>query len=415
MRDRRVVIIGGGFAGISVAKRLVPYGAKVLDITVIDERPAHVYTPWLYEVASAVTPKDGGANIGRARSAADIPYKKLPGFHRVRFRNEHVESIDKSAKQVVCKGGQTIPYDILVVAVGATSFDFGVPGVKTHALSLKTAEDATHIAKQFAALLHDVKEGRLGRGTIVIVGGGANGVELTGEVASVRAKFLQERKLDPGKVRILLCNSGPELVPMFPKPVRRSVERRLKNLHVEVMNNVAVTSVAAGMVETKTASIPCDLLVWAAGVASRPEPAVWKLPVNDRGRILVDDAFAVQGCENIFALGDCAARYDARTKQPDPQSAQVACAQAPFVARNILRTISKQPLAPFKVPTWQVLLAVGGKFGVGSVFGVAVAGRFAYLMRRLVDLKYFISVFPPIASFKTWYYGVEIYAENDPR
>lgn len=247
--------------------------------------------------------------------------------------------------------------------------------------------------------------------TITVVGAGANGVELVAEMAAVRKVFCEAQHLDPARIRLILCDSGSEPVSMFPPSVRAGVSRRLQDLSVEFFGKTTVKEISAGEIRAGQLVVPFDLLVWSAGVKSRKEPGeVWGLPVNERGRIRVSSTFLVEGKKNIFSLGDAAAREGER---PDPQSAQAASAQAPYVAKNILAALAGKDLTPFKNKGWQTLLAVGGSFGVGRVFGIPISGRFAFYLRRLVDLKYFLSVFPVNHALILWYRGVEVYGEND--
>lgn len=408
----RVVIVGGGFGGVSVARQLARRTSrKDLEIVIIEEREEHVYTPWLYEVATAMSPVHAETFVRRARRRASVPFFHFPGFQGIRIIKAKVANIAPDGTYVVCDDGTTIKADVIVLATGSLTNDFGIAGVTTFASPLKTPKEAEHIAIQFRTLLRDLEQGRIERATVAVVGAGANGVELIAEMAAVKKIFCTVQEIDPARMRLVLCDSGAEPVGMFPASVRKGVSKRLRRLGVEFFGKTTVKEVAAGEIRAGEITLPFDLLVWSAGVKSRKEPGeVWGMPVNERGRIRVANTFLVEGKRNMFALGDAAARAGER---PDPQSAQAASAQAPYVARNILAFLAGKELTEFKNKKWQTLLAVGGSYGVGQVFGVPLSGRIAFYLRRLVDLKYFLSVFPMRHAVLLWYRGVEVYGEND--
>lgn len=397
---------------MSVARQLARRTSrKDLEIVIIEERDEHVYTPWLYEVATAMSPVHAETFVRRARRRASVPFFHFPGFQGIRIIKAKVANITSDGTHVTCSDGTTVRADVVVLAVGSLTNDFGIAGVATFASPLKTPKEATHIALQLRRLLRDIEENRIERATVAVVGAGANGVELVAEMAAVRKIFCDVQGLDPARMRLVLCDSGSEPVGMFPPGVRRGVSKRLRALGVEFFGKTAVKEVVAGEIRAGEITLPFDLLVWSAGVRSRREPGeVWGMPVNERGRIKVANTFRVEGKKNMFALGDAAARAGER---PDPQSAQAASAQAPYVAQNILAFLAGKELREFKNKKWQTLLAVGGSYGVGQIFGVPLSGRMAFYLRRLVDLKYFISVFPVRHAVILWYRGVEVYGEND--
>lgn len=407
---KRVVVVGGGFGGASVARQLVKSSwTKRAEIVLIDERAAHEYTPWLYEEATAIS-EQGESHIRRAHKRVCIPFARFPGLEKVRFIHAKVSDIARNGSHVVLENGTTLSADVIVVGVGAQVNDFDISGVKIHATTLKTSKDAEHIAQRLRSILRELVERHRARATVVVVGAGANGVELAAEIAEVRKTFLEAYAMDHTQVRIVLCDAGPEPVGMFPKAVRTRVRRRLKKLGVEFFGKTVIHEVTAKEVCAEGCAIPYDLLIWSAGVKSRKEPAeVWGLPVNERGRIRVNDTFVIEGKKNMFALGDAAMRGESR----DPQSAQVASAQAPYVAKNILAYFEGKELRAFPKKQWQVLLAVGGSYGVGRIAGISLKGRGAFWLRRLVDAKYFLSVLPIMHAWRMWYRGGEIYGEHD--
>ena len=408
----RVIIVGGGFAGVSVARQLAKRSSrKAVEIVLIDERSEHVYTPWLYEVATAFSPVRAERVVRRVRTRASIPFAQFPGYGDIRITQKRVAHIDKHTAQITYEDGTTIRGDVLVLAVGSLANDFDIPGVRSYTHMLKTPKDAEQISVRFERLLNDIAHHRIDAANIVVVGAGANGVELAGEIAMVRRRCAQLWDFDESRVRVTLCDSHNEPVYMFPRSVRTRVARRLTKLGITFEANAVVREITPGEVHTAKKSIPFDIALWSAGVKSQKEPGeIWGLAVNARGRVRVDATFRVLGSEKIFALGDAAVRES--DSGNDPQSAQAASAQAHYVAKNILAFLAGKTLVPFVPRTWQTLLAVGGAYGVGSIFGIPVWGRFAFYLRRLVDLKYFLSVFPLVSAGILWYRGVNVYGKN---
>jgi NADH:ubiquinone reductase (H+-translocating) len=406
---QRVLIVGGGFGGVRVACALAKHTSrKDVEIVLIDEREAHVYTPWLYEIATAITPVRSEVAVRRARLRATVPFSWLSG---VRIIHARVMSVAADGSHVVCADGTSLRADVIVLAVGSLTNDFGIPGVTTFAEQLKTPEEADHIARNLQRLFHDVAEERIPHATVVVGGAGANGVELVAEIAAVRNAYMQQAERDPSQVRLVLCDTSDEPVKMFPPVVRKDVAKRLHALGVEFFGKTAIREVRAGEIRAENITLPYDMLIWSAGVKSRREPGeVWGLPVNERGRIRVASTFLVEGKKNIFALGDAAAREGV---SPDPQSAQAASVQGFTVAKNVLALLRGDHLQSFKHSSWQTLLAVGGSYGVGRIFGLPIQGRIAFWVRRGVDIKYFFSFLSVRQLMRLWYRGGERYGEHD--
>ena len=277
-----VVIVGAGFGGLAVAKRLA---AVPVDVTLIDRQNHHLFQPLLYQVATA----------GLSPAEIAWPIRQLVRRQRnTRVLMGEVTSID-TARKVVMLGDGPIAYDWLVLATGAAHGYFGHEEWAVHAPGLKDLDDATGIRRRLLLAFERAEMtsspdlcARLL--TIAIVGGGPTGVEMAGAVAELarRALATDFREIDPKQTRVLLLEAGPRLLPSFPEELSRYTEGALQRLGVEVRLGKAVTRCGAGGVALGDESIEAGTIIWAAGVKASPA-ARWLGVTGDRaGRVPVD-------------------------------------------------------------------------------------------------------------------------------
>lgn len=340
-RRPRVIIVGAGFAGLTVAKRL----AKApVDITLIDRENHHLFQPLLYQVATA------------GLSPADIawPIRGLVRHQRnTRVLLGAVTGVDRVRKRVIM-GGRNIAYDVLVLATGATHGYFGNDNWAAHAPGLKAIDDATEIRRRLllaferAEMESDARE-RERLLTIVIVGGGPTGVEMAGAVVELAHKALAAdfRAIDPQQTRVLLVEAGPRLLPSFPESLSRHAEQALRRHGVDVRLKQAVTRCAATGVTLGDENVPAGTVIWAAGIAASPA-AGWLAVTGDRcGRVSVGSDLRPPGMDDVFVIGDTALAHDVVGK-PLPGIAPVAKQQGAYVAEAIqARLTGKAEPPPF--------------------------------------------------------------------
>ncbi len=415
MTQTRIVIVGGGFGGFSVARRLVRSSvSNRIAVTIVDPSSASVYTPWLYEVASGGILDD--SLRGDLVRATDI---MLDRFSGIRFRRCAMQSIDPVMRNVVCADGSAIPYDICVLAVGSVSHDFGIPGAKQFATDLKRTSDALMIRTELSNIMQDTsaKQRR-----IVIAGAGANGTEFAAECASTIRALEKRGALSARSVEVMLIDSGNEPLKMLSPFLRKKTQARLRDLGVVLRMNTALANVAEhsvglkrivkGVPAEKIETVSCEYCVTALGVKMPEIVASLPFERHPKGRILVDDALRTLEYRDIFVLGDAA--YVKEGKYPDPQTAQVAVEQSIVVARNIVAMVTKRPVLPYRQrASWDILIALGGKYAVGRALGVPIWGYTAYILRRFVDARYFFSVLPWRSAFIRVVKGVAVYGKNE--
>jgi len=402
-RRPRVVIVGAGFAGLSVAKRLA---RAPVDITLIDREHHHLFQPLLYQVATA------------GLSPADIawPIRRL-------VRNQRntsvllgaVTGVDHVQKRVIM-AHHTIGYDILVLATGATHGYFGNYSWAAHAPGLKTIDDATEIRRRLLLAFEcaEMQADALERErllTIVIVGGGPTGVELAGAVVELARKALAAdfRSIDPQHTRVLLVEAGPRLLPGFPEALSSHAERALRRVGVDVRLGKAVTHCSATGVTLGDESVSAGTVIWAAGIVA--SPAVnWLTVAGDRvGRVLVGPDLRPPGMDDVFVIGDTALVQDIAGK-PLPGIAPVAKQQGAYVAESIKAHLAgKTALAPFRYRDRGLLATVGRKTAVIAFGRLQLKGWFAWWIWGIAHVYFLISVRNRLIVVTQWLWSYVSY------
>ncbi len=424
-RRTRVVILGGGFGGLVVARQLSrSKQSSELDIVVIDANPKHIYAPWLYELAtSCLTDSSSREEWQSAQTALDFSFHHLRGYREVRFRQAKISEIDERTKHVVLEDGFTVPYDYLVIALGAVPNYFAIPGLEKACVPLKSLNDAYQIRRSIILALRKRKVGQM---LNVLVGGaGASGTEFASELAATARAAAERGMIEPNTLIVTLIDAAPSALMLCSKSVRQVAQRRLQSLGVRLKLNTAISSARDGHVilatnptpgaeKTEPVVMPYDVCVWSGGITV--SDTIRKMPFahDAKGRIIVDATMRVVERDQIFTIGDCAASRNPFTHLPDPQTAQVAVAQAKVVANNILRNISHQSLVTFAYPRhWPIIVTLGGKNACGVIGPLTIRGYSGYLLRRLADLKYFLEVLSVRDAWRFWRRGVKMYAKNE--
>jgi len=395
-RRPRVVIVGAGFAGLTVAQRL----AKApVDITLIDRENHHLFQPLLYQVATA------------GLSPADIAWP-IRGLVRHQ-RNTSVllgavTGVDRVRKRVIMRD-RNIAYDVLVLATAATHGYFGNDSWAAHAPGLKAIDDATEIRRRLllaferAEMESDARE-RERLLTIVIVGGGPTGVEMAGAVVELARKALAAdfRAIDPQQTRVLLVEAGPRLLPSFPEPLSCHAEQALRRLGVEVRLKQEVTRCVATGVTLGDENVCAGTVIWAAGVAASPA-ADWLAVAGDRcGRVLVGPDLRPPGMDHVFVIGDTALAHDVAGK-PLPAIAPVAKQQGAYVAAVIqARLTGKAEPAPFRYRDRGLLATVGRKTAVIAFGRLRMKGWLAWWIWGIAHIYFLISLRNRLIVMTQW-------------
>ena len=354
---RRIVIVGGGFGGLHLIRRLEGrLRPEEAEVTLVDRQNFHLFTPLLYQVATGELPEH----------AVAYPLRRAAVPARVRFVQTEVESVDLDGRTVRTPDGP-LAYDHLVLAPGAVTNDFGIPGVRERALPMKTLADAKVVRRQIlssferaAATTDPAQRKRLL--TFVIIGAGPVGVELAASLRDLIDHTLAPMYpgLDPRKgVEIVLIDGSDRVIPAMHPRLSAIAQRRLDALRIRTVLKTFVSEVREGMVLTKDgARFQGDTVVWAGGVRTHPLVAALEgVPHAKDGRLVVDGMFRVGGRDDLFCVGDAAA-YQHRGKLL-AQLAQVAVLEAPHLADDLVRLVRDQPLVPYEHHPKGDLIALG--------------------------------------------------------
>jgi len=383
---KRILILGGGFAGVAAAQYLDRTVAKQNDVevTLVNRENFAVFTPMLHDVAGGELEPVHIAN----------PLRKL--FRHVTLLTADVQAVDLSEKRVTISYGlgliRRLPFDYLMLALGSETNSDGVPGVAEHALTIKSLGDATMLRAAVIALLEAASaepdfERRKRMLTFVVVGGGFAGVETVGAINDLARESLPHYgALDPLEVRVVLIHGGTVVLPELGEELGLYAQEKLRQRQVEIKLKSKVTSYLNAEVQCSDGEkFAADTVVWAAGVS--PSLLVNKTPFNLlKGRIVVDPTMEIPGHPGIWAAGDCAAVPDPNSKLPYPPTAQHAIREGHLIGKNIRARLSGQKSAPFIYKAPGQLASIGRRTGVARIFGLRFSGLIGWILWRTVYL-----------------------------
>jgi NADH dehydrogenase len=378
----RVVIVGGGFAGLNAAKILG--GDQRLDVTLIDKHNHHLFQPLLYQVAMAgLSPADIAAPIRNI----------LAEYTNIRVLLGEVLSIDPDRKVAVASSGE-ISFDYLILCCGATHSYFGHDEWEEYAPGLKTLEQATEIRRrvltafELAECTVDPEEQRRLL-TFVIVGGGPTGVELAGAISEMSRFTLAKdfRRINARLARVILLEAGPRILPMFSEALANRAVRDLEQLGAQVRTSSAVSAIEADGVQIGNLRLYAGTVLWAAGVKASPLGRLAGLEVDAQGRVIVEPDLSVKGHANVFVAGD-QARFTHQTGKPLPGTAPVAMQQGRHIARTILRDLESQHREPFKFVDKGQMATIGRSRAILEIGSLKMTGWLAWITWLAVHIYY---------------------------
>lgn len=366
-----VVIVGGGFAGVSAAHALRKAAVRV---TLIDRRIYNTFQPLLYQVAT------GGLNPGDVTHflrSLRVNQRNLDVVH------EHLMEIDTDARSIRLLDGQEISYDYLVLANGVTTAYHGTPGAKENSFAVYSRSQAIAIRDTLFTRLERAaaQPDRIKGLSVVVIGGGPTGVEMAGALAELRDQGLEPAypELTGDAFRITLVQRSEILKPFVPR-LREYAAGQLRKRDVDLRLGAGVDEVCADSVRLSDGTVlPSDLTIWATGVAPHEEVREWTLPLDDGDRILVGEDLQVQGLPGVFAAGDVA-----KAPQDLPQLAQPAIQGGEHIAHQILRLAAGEATQPFEYYDKGQLAIIGRRSAIGEIPGIAglpVLHRLGFLQR----------------------------------
>ncbi len=383
MKEQRLIIVGGGFGGLTVAREL---RNAPLQITLIDRSNHHLFQPLLYQVATAA--------LSPAHIATPIR-SILSEQKNTTIMMAEVTGVDLKSRLVLSRD-QTIPYDQLVIATGSRYHFFGHDEWKPFAQGLKTIVDATSIRRKVLLAFEKAeiepdpvqKQNLL---TFVLVGGGPTGVEMAGSIAELAHHVLTSdfRKIDPQMPRIILIEAGKRILATFPEDLALRATKRLQALGVEIQTRTRVESISSKGVQWGNTQIAAHTVIWAAGVIASPAGEWLGKTVDRTGRVKVSEHLTLPGHPEVYVIGDTACFL--QDHQALPGVAPVALQQGAYVAKSIISKLKgKTQKRPFRYRNKGNLATVGRSFAIVDLGRIRLAGFFAWVTWLLVHIYYLI-------------------------
>ncbi len=410
-----VVIIGGGFGGLTAAQSLAK---KRVRITLIDRTNHHLFQPLLYQVAMAgLSPADIASPI---RSV-------LHGQKNLTVLLDEVKDIDLFARTLRLRE-DSLAYDFLILSTGARTAYFGHTDWERHAVGLKDLDDAVEIRRRvllsFEAAEKETDQVRRQRlMTFIVIGGGPTGVELAGALRELSRYVLAQdfRKINPADTRVLLLEGSPRVLASFSPKTSASAMAQLKGLGVEVHTGKAVTSIDETGVTLGDQHIPAGTVLWAAGVAATPLTARLGVPLDRSGRVIVEPDLSLPGHPEAFAIGDTAL-YLHQTGHPLPGVSPVAMQQARTAVKNILSSLGsaqrsgdKRPRQTFHYFDKGSMATIGRSAAVAEMGRLRLSGYLAWMAWLGVHIFFligfrnrFVVLFEWMWSYLTYQRGARL-------
>lgn len=393
---KHVVIIGGGFGGISVAKKLKKAD---VDITIIDKNNHHLFQPLLYQVATA------------ALSPGDIavPIRAILGQRKgLKVLLGKVISINKDKKQVSLESGRHITFDYLVLAPGAQYNYFGNEDWKQHAPGLKSVGDALQIRERIllslekAEQLEDPKlrESYL---TFVVIGGGPTGVEMASAIGEIAKRNMMRdyNTFSKNETRIFLVEAAPKILNGYPDLLSERARESLEEMGVRVLLNTPVTDISHHKVTFSEGAINTPNIIWAAGVAASPLLSSLETEQDRTRRVFVNDDLSIPGYSNIFVIGDAAHKED-EEGNPLPALAPVAIQQGEFLGSMIRNEINEKERNSFHYVDKGTMATIGRAKAVADIKGFKLSGFFAWILWSVVHIFFLIGFRNRFRVFVEW-------------
>lgn len=407
---KKVLIIGGGFGGIACARALARERIASLEVILVSDRPHFEYTPALYRVVS-----------GRSPLGVCIRLSEIFEGTLIRIVTDRITGVDIAERFATGSAGATYAFDYVVLALGSETAYFDIPGLEAFSFGIKSIAQAEKLQRHLQGLFKtcastpgDTPED-ICRAHIVVVGGGASGVEIAGELAWYAKRLAQEYGVNPALATIDLVEAAPRILPMLPVGVMEKIAKRLRHLGVHIFTNrpmekegvqevrvrgmtphllCAVASATADATNTKVHTkgagmkIKTDTVVWTAGV--KPH-ALYKeikgLSFDASGRVFVDEFLQAAGTEGVYVIGDGAATLYTGM-------AQTALFEGRFIVLHLARIMRGASAFPYKPKKPYHAIPVGPEWACALLGPVILCGRLGWMLRRLADFRYFCSLLP---------------------
>jgi NADH dehydrogenase len=417
-RRLRVVILGGGFAGLSAAKALK---RAPVDVLLIDKTNHHLFQPLLYQVATAqLAPSDIAAPIRHILSKQKNTTVLLG----------EIQDIDPAKKVVyIDEERRPYPYDYLIVTTGSRHSYFGKDTWEKDAPGLKSLSDALNVRERFLMAFEEAEKTddpaeRAALLTFVIIGGGPTGCEMAGVLPEIAKRALRRdfRNIDTEDTRVILLEAGKRILATFPEDLAARAKKDLENLGVEIRVGARVVNVDGSAVYLDGGDrIPTRTIIWAAGNQSSPVVKGLGAPLDKAGRVLVDPDLSVPGHPDIFVAGDLAATKN-KDGSPVPGVAQAAMQGGARAAKNVLHRLYREDTEPFHYWDKGNLAVIGRNRAIADLHAIHVSGFLAWCIWLFIHILYLVGFRNRLSVLMQWAYayltyqrGVRLITDRDVR
>lgn len=385
---KRVVVVGGGLGGLELAFNLVD---DEFQVVLVDKNNYHQFPPLIYQVASG----------GLEPSSISFPFRRLfQGRKDFFFRMAEVQSVNTAEKTIQTTVGE-IEYDYLVLAAGAKTNFFGNKDIEATTLPMKSVSEAMRLRNTILRNLElaeteDNPVRKQALMNIVIVGGGASGVEIAGAVAEMKKNIIARDypDLDSSQMHIYLVNAGDRLLAGMDPVSSKRAERDLKDLHVHIRQPQFATEYKDGVLKTSAGlEIPAQTVIWVSGICANTIEGIPAESVGHAGRLLTDRFCRVKGLQDVYAIGDLSLiEGDEDYPLGHPQLAQVAMQQAKTVAKNLKAVLKGKEVKPFRYKNLGVMATIGRNHAVAEISGRKFGGFPAWALWLVVHLRSILGV-----------------------
>ncbi|MCQ6274515.1 FAD-dependent oxidoreductase [Bacillus sp. V3B] len=387
MADKKIVIIGAGYAGVHAAKKLAKKYKKdeSVSITLIDRHSYHTMMTELHEVAAhRVEPTD-----------IQFDLRRLFNRTKVNLVTDNVTNVDNEEKVVITEHG-SYSYDYLILGMGGEPNDFGTPGVKENGFTLWSWEDAVklreHIEKTVhrASGTHDEAK-RRAMLTFAVCGSGFTGIEMVGELIEWKIRLAKNNKIDADDITLYVIEAAPTILNTLERKDADKAEAYLVKQGVKILKDSPITEVKADSIVLKSGEeIETHTLIWTAGVKANSDTEDYGIPTARAGRLKVNEYMEAEGFEDTYVIGDLA--YFEEDGKPTPQIVEAAEQTGSTAATSIIAEISGGEKKAFSGKYHGTLVSIGARYGVANLGGVSLSGWFANFMKHIVNIYYFLTI-----------------------
>lgn len=390
MDKKIILIIGGGFGGVACALTLAKHNHLPAKVTLVSDKPHLEYTPGLYRVV-----------VGHPPLETCIPLSEIFSGKNIMCVTDTIISVNLLEKKALGSSGDFYQFDYVVLGIGSQTAYFNIPGLADFSFGFKSITEAIRLNRHILKLFNECKAPHASADAkmhFVVVGAGASGVELAGELAFYTHKLAKRYNIPSSLITIDLIEAASRILSSFPESVSLKIKKRLHKLGVNIFTHRPIQRAEVQELHLKGLTMKSDTVIWTAGIEPNELFAkIAGLTFDNKGKVLVDEYLRARSFKNVFTIGDGAAT-------PYSGMAQTAIREGVVVAQNIISTLADSPLVLYQAKQPYYSLPVGPGWAATLIGSVTIYGKIGWLLRKLADLRYFISILSPakaIVAFRS--------------